>query len=136
MLSRRTRSEVRAPFAIQRVIDKVEKAKSEYQKLLESAKDKLTKAIGKYVVELNAARTLSEQQQVLYKYQELSNLKLVDDLFSYAETLRFLDATVADKTTHINLSQSEFLALDRDDSALSDLNYKVSILDRILKCDY
>ncbi len=71
--------------------------------------------------------------QVVLDFDHLqTHTALVDKSYGYGETLHFLNTTKAGGAEEIMLSQSEFLALDTDDSALSTLQGVESSLDRVL----
>lgn len=144
MLSNQTRREVRAPFDIREIINKVEGAQKQYKELLPEHHRIYTLLMDRYSVALSKVFRLTRAGNstvVAEKYRRVtkaferidSYAGNGDESRSYEETLRFLQTTAEGGTKTIDLSQHEFLALDKDDTALQNLRLSISNLKGLLK---
>ncbi len=138
MLSHQTRREVRGPFAISFIQEKVQTAKKKYEELLPQVEEQHERLCARFALAMGRVGPGSNRHEeyckVLKAFDSLRS-DLMDGfrgyhLRSYEETLRFLGVT-AEQAQTIMLSQSEFLALGRDDSALSTLQSTKKELDEV-----
>lgn len=140
MLSQQTRREVRGPFAISFIQDKVKGAQEKYVALLGKVEEKHGRLCARFATALNDVRhgsNLHKDYLVVLNAFEGLRSDLMSGfrghcLKSYAETLNFLEV-VSTQAKTIMLAQSEFLALEKDDSALRALQAADESLSRTEK---
>lgn len=140
MLSNQTRREVRGPFQVNFIIKKVEAAKVQFKESLAELEERYKEGCRRFGVALMRASEKRDSQEyfrVMERFGALRNINLEAYYKGhlargYDETLNFLKTT-SEYTDTLMLSQTEFLALDKDDTAMEQVRRNLHDVNVVLE---